>query len=245
MSEKGFYGEVQKVVEPIAQKEQLQRELNSILDRGLTVENINTYADEALNSLIELTGKKVGEYKKNNLTTGLSDKEIEDRAFQFYGLREVNSVLDHISQKAEEIKGLDLVIASTNKINSVIIKPDPSESVIINGDGEFKEKRIFDRLKTVLFVLKEDFDVDVADRQQLMIQRGIVSDNMMRKTSYFLLNAYGINRTILVCDEEGNVSYVFNTKALNNKGIFLSYLERGGHILWRNEYRLLHLSEYF
>ena len=42
---------------------------------------------------------------------------------------------------------------------------------------------------------------------------------MMRKTSYFLVSALKIDRKMLVCDEGGNASYVFDAKVLKSKGI--------------------------
>lgn len=190
--------------------------IESILNTELTVENINTYADDAFTKLVDFSQQKVIDYKKSNLTNGLSDKEVEDTAFKYYGIKEINSILDHIAKKSEEINSLNNLVA---KINKVIIKPDYSDKIITRGSGNFKEKIIVDRVKTVLFILKEDFDIDINNDQQLTIEKGIVDQKMTRKTSYYLVNAHTIDRTILVCDEEGNASYVFNSNILDQKEI--------------------------
>ena len=193
--------------------------LGSILNVQLNVENINTYADDAFNNLVAFAGQKVSDYKKITSIEGLSDKEIEDKAFKYYEIGDINSILDFIAEKAQEIRGLDGIIDRAANLKIVVVQPDAITPNLATGNGEFKEKKMIDRLKTVLFILKEDFDVDVNDEQQLSIEKGVIGDNMMRKTSYYLVNAPTIDRTLLICDEEGNASYVFNSKVLKEKEI--------------------------
>ena len=204
-------------------KEQIKKPeetLDSILDVELNVENINSYTTDAFNRLVAFADKKIADYRKIESVENLSYTEIEDVAFKYYGLESINSILDYIADKSKEIRDLDKIIDSADKVDNVIVQPDVvSQNISNNGNGEFKEKRMIDRLKTVLFVLKEDFDVDLNDEANFKIQKGIVSKNMMRKTSYYLVNASAINRTILICDEEGNASYVFDSKKIEEKKI--------------------------
>ncbi|MFA5749862.1 MAG: hypothetical protein WC895_01420 [Candidatus Shapirobacteria bacterium] len=197
-----------------------EQTLDSILNVELNIENINSYASDAFNKLVSFADKKVADYGKINSVEGLSYKDVEDAAFKYYKLENIDSILDYISDKSKEIRDLDKVIDGADKISNVIVQPDVvSQNISNNGNGEFKEKKMIDRLKTVLFILKEDFGVDLNDEDNFKIQKGIINKNMMRKTSYYLLNAPIVNRTILICDEEGNASYVFNSKKIAEKEI--------------------------
>jgi len=194
--------------------------LEPILNKPLTVERIDNYADDAVNELIFLLNQKVDDYKSGHNTGGWDDKSIENAALRFYGLESVNSYLDFLAQKDAEIRSLNGVIKKAGQVGEVIVRPDSYNPNIVGGNGgEIKEKKMISRVKTVLFILKEDFEVDVSDESQLTLKKGILKDNMMRKTSYFLISAPKIDRTLLVCDEEGNASYVFNNKVLRDKGI--------------------------
>lgn len=206
----------------VEQKNKNESSVNSILDTPLTVENINTYANDAINKLVEFSYKKVIEYKQNNQTSGLSGKEIEDNAFKYCGLNNISFILNQISIKDEEIRDINKIISNPMMVNKVITPPDfvsNNLSSLKNGEDKFKEKTIIDRTKTILFVLKEDFDVDIYNQAELTITKGIINENMMRKTSYFLLDVPKIDRLILVCDEDGNASYVFNSLNLEKYNI--------------------------
>lgn len=194
--------------------------LEPILNKPLTVERIDNYADDAVNELIFLLNQKVDDYKSGHNTGGWDDKSIEDTALKFYGLESISSYLDFLAEKDAEIRSLNGIIKKASQVGEVIVNPDSYDPNINGGNGgEMKEKKMISRVKTVLFILKEDFEVDVNDESQLTLKKGIFKDNMMRKTSYFLISAPKIDRTLLVCDEEGNVSYVFNNKVLKDKGI--------------------------
>lgn len=193
--------------------------LEPILNKPLTVERIDNYADDAVNELIFLLNQKVDDYKSGHNTGGWDDKSIENAALRFYGLENVSSYLDFLAEKDAEIRGLDKVIKKARQTYRVIVSPDSYDPHVGSNGGEMAEKKMISRVKTVLFILKEDFEVDVDDERQLFLKEGVVRDNMMRKTSYFLISAPKIDRTLLVCDEEGNVSYVFNNKVLKDKGI--------------------------
>lgn len=203
------------------QKTNVTSFLQPILDRELTVEDIDNYAFVAVDGLVSLVNQKVDEYKAAHGTAGWDDKTIEDRALDFYGLEDVGTYLDFLDKKDEEIRNLDRVIKRTVHKDQVVTPPDEVEvPVVKTGNGERTEdKKMINRTKAVLFILKEDFDVDVDNEEQLIIMDGVVRGNMMRDTSYVLIKTPTIGRTILVCDEEGNASYVFNDEVLEKQNV--------------------------
>lgn len=193
--------------------------LTQILSRPLSPENIDLYAEDALTDLIGLVSSVTGEYDKQQTVQLPPNKELEDRAFTYFGLNNIEEILSNVHSKAEEIRGLDGIIARAEKRNSVVIPPEPGQEPIREGDGSFKEKSIISRTKTLLFILSNDFDIDVNDPEQLSLTIGVLTGDMMRKESYFMINVPKLNRTILSCDEEGNVTYIFDNAILESYGI--------------------------
>ncbi len=196
--------------------------LKPILDKQLTVDEIDNYADVAIDGLVSLVNKKVRDYQFSHVTGDWDDKTVEDKALEFYGLQEVGSYLDFLSVKEREIKKIGKIINNRiNHNNKVLVPPDKQNfSPIETGSGEgMEDKKIINRTKAILFILKEDFGVDIDNEQQLSLDDGVVKDNMMRKISYVLIKCPTIERSILVCDEEGNASYVLNDAILKNQNI--------------------------
>ena len=116
------------------------------------------------------------------------------------------------------MKGLNKVIGKADRVNEVIVNPD-RKRLGLKVVSWVNRKKMVNRLKTIFVYFKEDFEVDVDNPDHLTLTKGMVDNKMMRKTSYFLVSALKIDRKMLVCDEGGNASYVFDAKVLKSKGI--------------------------
>lgn len=209
--------------DPVEQSEPRQ-ELDDILNRVLTPGNIDDYADKALRDLIELTDRVSRLYRANHEGEAITKttKETEDEAFKEYGLGDVTSALDHIIRISEAIHSLEAVINTADNSTSslVIVPPDVlAARAIIEGDGTFESASTIPRLKAALFVLKNDFDIDFQDPQQFRITKGVLRSDMMRKESYYAILTPLLNRTTLICNEEGNVTFVFDSNELEGLSI--------------------------
>ena len=66
------------------------------------------------------------------------------------------------------------------------------------------------KLENLLFVLMNDFGIDPDDSEAVSIIRGSVNPNMMREEPYYQVTVPGIDKVILVCQEYGNATFVFN-----------------------------------
>ena len=55
-----------------------------------------------------------------------------------------------------------------------------------------------------------DFGIDPDDPEAVSIVRGSVNLNMMREEPYYQVTVPGIDKVILVCQEYGNATFVFN-----------------------------------
>lgn len=189
-------------------------QLSLIIDKPLTVEAIDTYAESALNDIIYLVQSVVEQYKHYPTYSFESETDYEDAALKYFGLSNIEQILDHIAATADQIQQIDATIASAKAINKIIVPPDDIERQQANLGGEIEQKKILPRLKTTLFILANDFGVNINSEDELTNTKGLITENMMRGSSYYLLAAHKLNRTVLVCDEEGNVTYVFNNSKL-------------------------------
>lgn len=185
--------------------------IDAITSRPLVPETIDTYAENALQDLIDVVRDVEADYVSNPTFRHESARETETAAFEYFGLGSVEEKLDHIADKAAELHEIDRIIEAAPKVREVIIPTDDTSPNISEGNGEkFEPKQLIPRTKTVLFVLANAFDVDLKDPEQFSMKSGEVLPNMVRKTSYNIIETPGISRTMLVCDEEDNVSYVFD-----------------------------------
>jgi hypothetical protein len=194
-----------------------QTRLKTILSTPLTVEAIDTYAQTALSDLINLTENVVNEFADISSSDAryTVSKELEDAAFRHFNLQNIASNLDFIGQLDQEIRNIDKVIEEVQTENQILVPPDAQSQPIFPGSGEvIKEKGLLPRLKTLLFILKEDYQIELGDPQQIRIVRGNTTDEMMRDEPYYSVELPSLNRTVLVCDEEGNATFVIDTKKL-------------------------------
>lgn len=193
--------------------------LTQIQGKPLSPDNINTYASDALADLIKLTDSIIGDYAREQPSDAAYGKELEDKAFEHFGLGNLGNILNYVASKELELGRIDELIEKVENTNTVIVPPNGEIQLIQENDGSFGKKSIISRTKTLLFILSNDFNVNIEDPNELTLRTGVLSGNMMRKLSYFLINVPKLKRTILSCDEEGNVTYIFDDNVLKAKGI--------------------------
>ena len=140
------------------------------------------------------------------------EKEREAaRAFAPIRPREINDVLS----VAIDARGRSITRALENeedtdsglyvrKIEGVILPP--SEGNILHGEHarEFEPARFEERLKELLTLL-EELHVYADD---LIVTKGRVSSRMMREQSYVGVEIPRLSRTVLVCDQVGEATFV-------------------------------------
>ena len=208
-------------------KESFKQRLNAILYKQLTVENIETFADEALSETVILTDDVLAEYRNNpefNVSVmPLNIQAQENEAFAVLGLENINEILQRINNVKDKIESLKTYIhAGAKKVGTVITPPQPEyPTKIMEGIGGF-EKRLFPRLLTLLYILEHDFEIPPASVQ---IIEGAITPNMVRKTPYVRVEIPDLKRAVYICDEEGNVSYIFDTEKLAKQGLTLSEID--------------------
>jgi hypothetical protein len=172
-----------------------------------------------LQQLVGLVQTAIEDYRIRSPGIFATTREMENAAFHHYGLQDIEAVLDHVADTANSIHSLDAVIQQANTVDYTITPPQPGATPDLSpGGGTFQERRTEPRLKTALFVLQQDFGVDVYDPEQLTLTAGAVPDRMMRRASYYQVIAPRLERMLLVCDESENITYVLNMAILADLG---------------------------
>ena len=198
---------------------QFAQRLDTILFKKVSVENIGTFADEALEELVTLNesvvAKYQAEYPESDAYVGV---ELENYAYAAYGLENLNTILTRITDVQENIGRITLNVSeSLNEIDTVITPSDPSGPAFTgDGSGSYEKPQMLDRLVTLAYILERDFNLDTDD---VRYTKGITTGNMVRSEPYVRVEIDSLNRIVYVCDEEGNASYVFDMEVLEQLGI--------------------------
>ena len=201
-------------------------QLDAILSQPLTPEIINDYGQHALDKVVEFAGHVVADFKIQVMTASQHvGAAVEKSAFAYFGLRDIESVLDHLAIIVASINEISIRSQNVVEANRVILPPDKAKRAITPGNGSFEKPAIIPRLMTILFVLRHSFDVDIQDTGQVVLRKGVLKEEMVRKISYVLVDAAKLNRTILVCDEEGNATFVFDQRLLEQHSISIQDIE--------------------
>jgi len=188
--------------------------VEEIINQPLTVENVDTYAEAALDKLIQLINEMVQAYEHQLTIWPDNSAEREDAAFAYYGVEKIGELLDHIAAKAEQLIAIDTAIGQIESIGDVFVPPDdrpgPTASVSEAPHREWITHQ--PRLKILLFILANEFGIEPSS-EALQIRRGSV-ETMMRQEPYHEVTIPSLERTVLICDAYGNGTFVFDTTRL-------------------------------
>lgn len=204
---------------PIKNKENKEQQygikLKAILDRKITVENIDYFIDLSVEDLIKLTDEIVKIYKAEHPQDQSIGKELEDKAYKHNKLPDIAQFLDTAQEKLEQLGEIDSYIKSNIKTISMVVVPPNKGEKIIQGEKKYEAPDIKHRLKSLLYLLKQKGisfdDINIID--------GVLDEKIMRGKSYVSITIPELDRLALICDEEGNASYIFDLDKLKEKKI--------------------------
>ena len=210
-------------------REDYKRQLDDILSTSLTAENINTYSDDALDGLTDLIDKiKNDPAYRWSFSLTISAKEQEDEMFQQILGVNVDDVLEKIGEIGDNIQYLDKVIEShrRNKEQKTYIPTDKlGFTAIVGNGGSFSRSPIVPKTKVALFLLENDFDIDLNNPKEFQMSTGINPKGMMRQISYDIIHLPTLNRVIASCDETGNITFIFDTSRFEEKGVNIDIIK--------------------
>jgi len=198
-------------------KERYTRQLAAILNTPLLPENFDTYTEDALNSVIAMVGDMTATYPGESLPIPRGSAEGHTTSYYEMGIDDILDSLQKQVDKTKQIK--DFVSNLGGKEDDVFVPPQPLQSAIQAGNGEFSKKETKPKLETILFLLQERYGLDIKDPTQVVVTEGSVTPGMMRKEPYYRIELPELNRTILVCNEVDNITYVMDSEELDGLGI--------------------------
>ncbi|HEV7453653.1 MAG TPA: hypothetical protein VGO07_00170 [Candidatus Saccharimonadales bacterium] len=167
-----------------------REKIDAITSRRLSPENIETYADDALDDLVGVVDEITERYEQQSgVVDPASGADHERAALLQLGLDgdEIEATLDRIDDLSKEIAALDDVITAITTQTDAVITPPGETGFQLTVNAEPYDKEHIPRLKTLLFVLSNQFDIDLRDPEACSISNGIITDSMLRKESYRLV----------------------------------------------------------
>jgi len=193
-------------------KGKYQQQLYEILETPLRPENFSTYAQDALDKVIGIVEHMTSNYPGESLP--LPRAEAENYTAEYYDL-DVNEILDMLHNKVDQIQQIQDFVDDISEQSEVFIPARQLERPLVPSSGESKFKETAAKLQTILFLLQERYGLDISDPAQISVTKGSVTEEMMRKEPYFLLDIPSLGRKILVCNELGNITYVMDSQKLD------------------------------
>lgn len=211
--------EKEKTEKGLDNSEVFRTRLSDILSRELTPSQIDSYAENALIDLIDLVDDVVNTHKLQTGIEANTSSESENIAFDYYNLGSIESTLDHVAGLSNKIEHLNTYIEHMPVSATEYVQPDYSPVEIIPGSGTFEEAEHIPRLKTLLFILQNDFNIDINNPEEIDCKKGSISKSRFRHTPYSYVHIPSLNRIILVNDESGNRTFVFDTQVMSDHNI--------------------------
>jgi len=200
--------------------ESIRHEYQDILSLTIQPDTIQTFYNNAINQLVAVNEKLVALYKKENPHDMQEGASLEDAAAAYFHVTPINQVLDAISLRRRDMDALEARIQEVLGLSpEVFVPPQVDEKYRVTpGSGKgLEEKKLIPRLMTLVYILEHDLglhigkDDDVDKDAQVVLVRGEVVDSMMRTVPYYRVSVGPYNRTIYICDGEGNAGFVFVT----------------------------------
>ena len=142
-----------------ALKTEFAARLTAAVNEPLTLENTDTYVDDALEKVIDLVGAVVDKYDAQpgaewQQLGEANGKKHEDAALAYFELEGIEDILNNLDGKAEEFAAIDRVIAQVNESSEVFVPTDSTPIPQTTGSGVGMEKKDKQpKLENLLFVL--------------------------------------------------------------------------------------------
>jgi len=207
-------------------KKLYKERLDRILYRELTPKNITTFADDALNDLIALNEDILEQYRNNPdfvlPTTKQKVQQQENDAYAQLELENIQEILEAVDKVGKKIKSMQLYVENQSESVGVVITPPERRGIKTGSGAGMPLKPVSPRLLTLVYLLDTDLEIS---KEGVLITYGTVTPDMMRKTPYVRVEVPELNRVVYICDEEGNASYIFDTKELEKHGLSLEDID--------------------
>jgi len=207
-----------QAVDPVYEeaKERYSKQLEAILSTPLVPENFITYTDDALDSVANMVEGMTKKYPGESLP--LPRGKAEEHTTGYYEM-DIDDILDSLQSKVDETNHIKQFVKHLSEEDAVYVPPQPLEPGIQTGGGEFIKRETSPKLETILFLLQEIYELDINNSEEIKVNKGSVAKGMMRTEPYYLVELPTLDRSILVCNEIGNITYVMDNTLLEEQGM--------------------------
>ena len=209
-----------QAVDPVYEeaKERYRKQLEAILSTPLVPENFITYADDALDSVANMVEGMTKKYPGESLP--LPRGKAEEHTTGYYEMEmDIDDILDSLQSKVDETNHIKQFVKYLSEEDAVYVPPQPLEPGIQTGGDEFNKRETSPKLETILFLLQEIYELDINNSEEIKVNKGSVAKGMMRTEPYYLVELPTLDRSILVCNEIGNITYVMDNTLLEEQGM--------------------------
>ena len=186
---------------------------DEILERQVSPENIDNYADDALNDLIKIRDEITEKHKWDSLT----GKDWEDKAFEEEGLPLLEDRLEKIGDK------IDIINIAEKRIEEALEKgyeilPEihdaRTQTEGIGGSPKLPKCEGWPKTKTILFILSQAFGENIDSDGPIKIVKGRKSrsskDEQEWPRRYYRIDAPNQGKYILSCDRLDNKTFIID-----------------------------------
>jgi hypothetical protein len=120
--------------------------------------------------------------------------------------RKIGNLLEFMHERYERyLSKSDQTDLLTVESDNIILPPDYERAGITPGKGGgVEDPRFQERIRQLLLLLEQNGIYS----DDIVLIRGKVTDNMMRKESYVIVEIPKLNREILICDQVGEATFV-------------------------------------
>ncbi len=210
---------------------QSKQVLESILSRSVMPHTIDTFYTSAMQALCALADRATTEYKRAHPDTTLTGSALEDVALGY----KFGDLLTEIGKREELVKSIQAHVSEKIKNNTIVYVPPQQGIMLTPGSGRGLESRsVIPRVTGLLYSVHNDLGIDYNDAELVRVERGMVHDDMMRNEPYYSIEIPDLKRLVLVCEEEGNATYVFDTTQLRKLGISIAHLKLQNKLYFRS-----------
>ena len=211
-----------KTIEHINQPLNYAEKVDDVLNTPLTVDNVDSYANNALYSLIDILDQASKEYNRQPTISldGISPKDQEDIVANYFGIPNIGDLLDQTVLKSRQLDSINSFIQIVPTSGTSVLPPELIKFKKRSpADGSFEKAIVVPKLKTLLFILENEFGIDINDTEQLKVSLGSPPDRAMRKEAYYIVQLDKLSRIVLICDEQKNITFVFDSDRLAEAGV--------------------------
>lgn len=214
----------ERSLETNKQKVEFQNRIQAITGKQLHgASELSNYAGDGIEELVELVEDVLASYAVSAEDIPDQSQAAERAAFAHFGLSQdsIDATLSSLIDIDAQINAI--IHEKTDSRNTVFVPPDRINTPVQTGSGKgFEGATIQPRAATIKFLIARLLNANWSEMRQagrVSATLGAVEPDMVRQTGYELIVTKDFDKSIMVCDEVGNRTFIFLRSELAKRGI--------------------------